>query len=108
MTQLLINIGRTANDRSGDPLRLAFDKINQNFTQLFGNISAVSVAVGATPPASPMSGTLWWDSTDGNLYVHYGSTWVEAMAPTINLTTLKSIAAASTNFSDFQARIAAL
>lgn len=36
MTQELINIGAQANDGEGDPLRTAFAKINNNFTQLFG------------------------------------------------------------------------
>lgn len=36
MAQQLINIGHSANDRSGDPLRSAFDKINQNFTEVYG------------------------------------------------------------------------
>lgn len=35
MTQQLINIGTTINDRSGDPLRTAFDKINQNFAEVY-------------------------------------------------------------------------
>lgn len=35
MTQELINIGAQANDGEGDPLRTAFAKINNNFTQLF-------------------------------------------------------------------------
>jgi hypothetical protein len=35
MAQELINIGTTPNDGSGDPLRVAFAKINNNFTQLF-------------------------------------------------------------------------
>ena len=30
-----INIGSTANDGTGDPLRTAFDKINDNFTELY-------------------------------------------------------------------------
>lgn len=37
MAQETINIGATANDGSGDPLRVAFEKVNNNFTQLFGN-----------------------------------------------------------------------
>lgn len=40
MAKQIINIGRTANDRSGDPLRSAFDKVNQNFTELYDTISA--------------------------------------------------------------------
>jgi hypothetical protein len=35
MAKQNINIGSQANDRSGDPLRTAFDKINQNFTELY-------------------------------------------------------------------------
>ena len=33
--QEYINIGATANDGTGDPLRVAFEKINNNFTSLF-------------------------------------------------------------------------
>lgn len=35
MTQNFINIGALPNDGAGDPLRTAFEKINNNFTQLF-------------------------------------------------------------------------
>lgn len=35
MTQEIINIGAVANDGEGDPLRVAFQKINNNFTQLY-------------------------------------------------------------------------
>lgn len=35
MTQEIINIGAQPNDGEGDPLRTAFGKINNNFTQLF-------------------------------------------------------------------------
>jgi len=37
MAQKNINIGTNANDGTGDPLRTAFDKINDNFTELFGD-----------------------------------------------------------------------
>lgn len=37
MAQLTINIGSAPNDGSGDPLRTAFDKCNQNFTDLYAN-----------------------------------------------------------------------
>ena len=40
MTQQTINIGSSANDRSGDPLRTAFNKINANFTDLYSQVSA--------------------------------------------------------------------
>jgi hypothetical protein len=35
MAKQTINIGTVANDRSGDPLRTAFTKVNQNFTELY-------------------------------------------------------------------------
>jgi hypothetical protein len=36
MAKQTINIGSIANDGTGDPLRTAFDKINDNFTELYG------------------------------------------------------------------------
>ena len=43
MTQQTINIGNAANDRSGDPLRTAFTKINSNFTDLYTQISGLEL-----------------------------------------------------------------
>jgi len=39
MAQQTINIGTTANDGTGDPLRTAFDKVNSNFTELYNDES---------------------------------------------------------------------
>jgi len=36
MAQQTINVGSSANDGTGDPLRTAFNKINDNFTELYG------------------------------------------------------------------------
>ena len=36
MARQSINIGSSANDGTGDPLRTAFDKINDNFVELYG------------------------------------------------------------------------
>jgi len=33
-----INIGASANDGSGDPLRTAMDKVNDNFLAVSGNV----------------------------------------------------------------------
>ena len=35
MAQQIINIGHTANDKGGDPIRTAFNKVNENFTELY-------------------------------------------------------------------------
>ena len=40
MTKQIINIGQSANDKSGDPLRTAFTKVNDNFTELYNAIGA--------------------------------------------------------------------
>ena len=37
MAQQTINIGTTANDGTGDPLRTAFDKANDNFNEIYAN-----------------------------------------------------------------------
>ena len=36
MARQAINIGSSANDGTGDPLRTAFDKVNDNFVELYG------------------------------------------------------------------------
>jgi hypothetical protein len=49
MAKQVINIGTTANDGTGDPLRSAFDKINDNFTELYDDDAAdVNSVNGAT------------------------------------------------------------
>ena len=85
MTQQIINIGTTPNDRSGDSLRIAFAKINANFNELY------------------TSGFL--SNSTGELVFPNGQTQAGAAIP---LSELKIIVAASTSFEDFQTRIAAL
>lgn len=50
MAKQTINIGTTANDGTGDPLRTAFDKVNDNFTELYsddtGDVDSVNGATG--------------------------------------------------------------
>ena len=41
MTQQIINVGNVANDGQGDPLRTAFIKTNDNFTELY-NIGGIT------------------------------------------------------------------
>src|SRR4029077_14754139 len=46
--------------------------------------STFPVAIGATAPLAPVPGTLWWRTTDGNLYIFYNdgttSQWVPAVS----------------------------
>jgi len=50
MAKQVINIGSVANDGTGDPLRTAFDKVNDNFTELYaddaGDVNSVSAGTG--------------------------------------------------------------
>jgi hypothetical protein len=117
----------------GYTLSILFDQINSypNFPRI-----AVSPApaVGSAPvlqfpdgttqytaggviqtSAAPVgnTSTIWYDTVGGRSYVYYDSSWVDASpnvqsTTTIEISTLKSVVAASTSFTDFQARIAAL
>lgn len=45
MAQQIINVGATPNDGAGDPVRTAFTKCNNNFSQLYSRVQV-------TPPAA--------------------------------------------------------
>lgn len=51
MSQQIINIGAFPNDPASDPARTGFDKINQNFTELYGKVNSgiATIDFGATP-----------------------------------------------------------
>jgi hypothetical protein len=53
-----INIGSAANDGTGDPLRTAFDKINDNFTEIYDTLGG--------PSASTLSDLYFQNSTITN------------------------------------------
>ena len=66
MTQQIINVGELPNDGSGDPLRLAFQKINENFTSIF--------SVGA---ASGQDGQFQYrDLNDLHAVGYYNELWI--------------------------------
>jgi len=50
MAKQVINIGTTANDSTGDPIRDAFDKVNDNFTELYsddaGDVGSIVAGTG--------------------------------------------------------------
>jgi hypothetical protein len=66
MSRLNINIGTTANDRTGDPLRTAFEKVNANFIELYAT-------TGADAPANELVNGTMTVSLDaqGTLQVPY-------------------------------------
>ena len=70
-----------------------------------------SVTTGTTPPVGPALGDLWYDTASGRTYIYYDSNWIDANPPvseSISLATLKLLVADSSDFADFQTRIAAL
>lgn len=58
MAQEIINVGALPNDGSGDPLRVAYQKINVNFDQLFAAASSyvAKIIAGSGVTISPTSG----------------------------------------------------
>jgi len=57
MAKQVINIGTTANDGTGDPLRSAFDKVNDNFTELYTDDAGDVSSITATAPIARDSAT---------------------------------------------------
>jgi hypothetical protein len=69
MPRLNINIGTTANDRTGDPLRTAFEKVNANFIELYartGDDIQIPALSGNNGKVLTTNGTtLSWNHIDG-------------------------------------------
>jgi hypothetical protein len=68
MAKQTINIGQTANDRTGDPLRTAFEKINDNFTELYATIPGPYESDEAANTAGVAIGRPYYRST-GQVFV---------------------------------------
>ncbi len=63
MTKQTINVGTTANDKKGDSLRAAFQKVNANFTELY---KAVGLAdTGQTTSLTFEGSTIGTDDSSG-------------------------------------------
>lgn len=81
MAQQTINIGTAPNDGTGDPLRTAFDKINDNFDELYsddaGDVNSVSGSGGLEVDQSTGAVTVSI-SDDGVTYAKMGSEFTTA------------------------------
>lgn len=62
MAKQTINIGTAANDGSGDQLRTAFDKINDNFTEVYNDIATLQ---GSTLTAADLVRSKLAESCNG-------------------------------------------
>ena len=101
MGRQIINIGTSPNKGDGEPLRTAFDKINDNFSELYLKVDNLTGGVGVT--VGDIKGSVFAD--DSTLLVDA----VNGVIPGyIKLDTLKTTVAASTDFADFKSRIANL
>jgi len=66
MAKQTINIGTVANDGTGDALRDAFDKVNDNFDELYAvpeEVVGGKITIASTAPGSPATGDVWIDTT---------------------------------------------
>ena len=114
MAQQTINIGTKVNSGDGDPIRTAFDKVNDNFTELYNDLDQVSQSgiiqnqeyeIDINGSVTSATSTLLVDGVNG---VIPGANITGVIPGYISLATLQTEVAASTDFADFQARIAAL
>jgi len=62
MARLTINIGQSANDKNGDPLRTAFTKVNTNFTELYTALGTVPNGT-KTSTATGITGQISYDAS---------------------------------------------
>ncbi len=69
MTKQVINIGQTANDKTGDPLRTAFSKVNDNFTELYALVG--SDAAGLTELAQDYAAAMIVNGSHSGVVTNY-------------------------------------
>ena len=101
MGRQIINIGTSPNKGDGEPLRTAFDKINDNFNELYLKVDNLTGGVGVTVGDIKGSvfaddSTVLVDAVNGNIPGY------------VKLSVLQSTVAASTDFADLKVKIAAL
>jgi hypothetical protein len=83
MAQQLINIGTTANDGTGDPLRTAFDKCNDNFTELYAGGGGGGGGIGGNT-GSTDNAILRADGTGGSTLQTSGITIADGASGTLS------------------------
>jgi hypothetical protein len=93
MTKQTIFIGQTANDRTGDPLRTAFEKVNSNFDELYartGDDIQIPALAGNTGKVLTTNGTtLSWSASNS----------FNQSLNTTNSVTFNSVASSTVNVS---------
>ncbi len=71
MSQQVINVGTLPDDQTGDQARLAFQKVNANFTELYNNTPLVSVIFYGADSTGVLSSTAAFNAAAAaSLYVY--------------------------------------
>lgn len=86
MAQQIINVGAVPNDNTGDPLRIAYQKCNNNFDELFESVEANGYlyvpAISGAPTTPPVTVTgklpIVIDSSNNKLYFYSSGSWRDA------------------------------
>jgi hypothetical protein len=88
LDRLSYTTGDVVFDSTNTTLRV-MDGVNQGGVQLLradlaNAQGALGVTISETPPASPKTGSLWFNSSNGALYIYYtddaGSQWIQPVA----------------------------
>jgi len=81
MTQQIIDIGSGELTGDGESIRSAFEKTNQNFTEVYTTLESTPkmtvTDVGPTGPAVK-TGDLWYDEGSNRTFVYYDNAWTDA------------------------------
>jgi hypothetical protein len=77
MARQEIDIGSTANDGTGDPLRTAFNKINENFVEVYSGIGGTTFIGGTVPNPTTFQSTTASTSTSTGAVVVAGGMGVQ-------------------------------
>ena len=77
MAKQIVNIGTSANKGDGDPLRSAFDKINDNFNEVYPRLDSLEVANNS-------SGNMIEQSIIGSVFGSDSTQLIDGLNSTIN------------------------
>ena len=95
MAKQIVNLGTSANKGDGDPLRIAFDKVNDNFNELYLDLKQVKSAqtgggtliVDTIGSVNATDSTLLVDGNNGKIVGPIASTTWDVVDSNIELTT---------------------
>lgn len=83
MTQQIIDTGSLPNDGSGDPLRVAFDKINNNFANLMAMVPTANVELVDPNQFSDTTTNTSNPNFSGNITINANNIYVGSQFPAI-------------------------